>query len=266
MATIDKEWNIGEGVIHLEYDGDSIGQIAVTLTSNEGIDREQNVEVQTTNGRTTESFTIKQEGLREVFACADGDFILADGGTFNVLKENVVPPQYTVLEQLDFNGHYVDTGFKPNNNTRVVMEVYADTTPSATCAFFGSRHSATANNYAFLYAGSSGLLRSDYGNVYTQTWNYPLGEVFTIDKNKETTTVKGVTYNYTNSTFQSSYNLLLFALNNAGTATWIVDSSFLFCSCQIYDNDELIRDYVPVTNGADYGLWDKVNREFIKIY
>lgn len=87
MATIDKEWNIGEGVIHLEYDGDGNGQIAVTLTPNEGIDREQTVEVETTNGNITENITIKQEGLREVFACADGKFILADGGTFNVLKD-----------------------------------------------------------------------------------------------------------------------------------------------------------------------------------
>lgn len=87
MATIDKEWNIGEGVIHLEYDGDGNGQIAVTLTPNEGIDREQTVEVQTTNGEITESITISQEGLREVFTCTDGEFILADGGTFNVLKD-----------------------------------------------------------------------------------------------------------------------------------------------------------------------------------
>lgn len=265
MTTIDKDWNIGDGVIHLEYDGDGNGQIAVTLTSNEGIDREQVVEVQTTNGAVSESITIKQEGLREVFSCADGDFILADGGTFNVLKEGGgMPSEYTILEQLDFNGNYVDTGFKPNNNTRVVMEVYAESNPAAS-HLFGARYSATSNNYAFLYIANTKTFRSDYNGTYTQTWSATLGQNLVVDKNKETTTFGGISKSYTNATFQSNYNLYLFATNEKNSPIYITEG-FLFRSCQIYDNDELIRDYVPVTNGADYGLWDKVNREFIKIY
>lgn len=37
-------------------------------------------------GDKTAPLTIIHYGQREVFSCADGDFELADGGTFNVLK------------------------------------------------------------------------------------------------------------------------------------------------------------------------------------
>ena len=32
---------------------------------------------------------VKQAGLRELFNASDGDFALADGGTFNVLKDEL---------------------------------------------------------------------------------------------------------------------------------------------------------------------------------
>lgn len=84
--TINIPWNIGDGNITATYTGSGNNTITITSTENEGIDREQIITVETTNKQISESITVSQEGLREVFACADGDFILADGGTFNVLK------------------------------------------------------------------------------------------------------------------------------------------------------------------------------------
>lgn len=60
--------------------------ISITPTIiNEGVDRE--VIVEAICGDATDILTIIHEGRREVFRCADGDFVLADGGTFNVLKD-----------------------------------------------------------------------------------------------------------------------------------------------------------------------------------
>ncbi len=56
------------------------------LSVNEGLDREQII--QATCGRESVPLRIKQAGKREVFRAADGEFVLADGGTFNVLKKN----------------------------------------------------------------------------------------------------------------------------------------------------------------------------------
>lgn len=88
-TTINIPWNIGDGNITATYTGSGNNTITITSTENEGIDREQTITVETNNKQKSESITISQEGLREVFSCADGDFILADGGTFNVLKGGV---------------------------------------------------------------------------------------------------------------------------------------------------------------------------------
>lgn len=83
------DWNVGGGAITATYNGSGNGSAAISSDVNEGIDREQSITVSTTYGDNPKSVdvNVKQYGLREVFTASDGDFILADGGTFNVLKE-----------------------------------------------------------------------------------------------------------------------------------------------------------------------------------
>lgn len=84
METVIK-WNEGDGNIVATYNGSGDGTIAFSSDiANEGIDRSQEVQVATDN--LSVSVTVSQIGLREVFNASDGEFILADGGTFNVLK------------------------------------------------------------------------------------------------------------------------------------------------------------------------------------
>lgn len=80
------KWNEGEGYITAAYEGSGDGSLTFNSDVNEGIDREQSVKVKTTDDKLSVYISIKQVGLREVFTCTDGEFILADGGTFNVLK------------------------------------------------------------------------------------------------------------------------------------------------------------------------------------
>lgn len=89
MATTRINWNVGEGAITATYNGSGNGSAAISSDVNEGIDRAMVVSVATTAGSPVveRSVTVNQAGLREVFTASDGDFILADGGTFNVLKE-----------------------------------------------------------------------------------------------------------------------------------------------------------------------------------
>ena len=83
------KWNEGEGYITATYEGSGNGSASISSDINEGIDREQSIKVETMEGNNlkSESVSIKQYGMREVFSPNDGDFVLADGGTFNVLKE-----------------------------------------------------------------------------------------------------------------------------------------------------------------------------------
>ena len=67
--------------------GKGQGVVSVEAEPNEGCDRSVEVTATTTKGSSA-TLTVTQAGMREPFAGSDMDFILSDGGTFNVLKTN----------------------------------------------------------------------------------------------------------------------------------------------------------------------------------
>lgn len=67
--------------------GKGPGVVSVEADPNEGCDRSVEVTAATTKGSFA-TLTVTQTGMREPFASSDMDFILSDGGTFNVLKTN----------------------------------------------------------------------------------------------------------------------------------------------------------------------------------
>lgn len=170
---------------------------------------------------------------------------------------------YDQIKAIQSTGtQYIDTGFKPNQNTRIIMDI----TPlsSATAFVFGSRHNSSANSesrsFSFAILGENSA-RSDYGSV-ENTISTSVLKRGTIDKNKNVTNYNGITVTGTAQTFQSSYNLALFSTNTAGTQFSTKLSATLY-SCKIYDNGTLVRDFVPVkgSNGS-VGLYDLVNKKF----
>ena len=170
-----------------------------------------------------------------------------------------LPSGYRQLEYIQSTGtQYIDTGFQANNNTRVVVDAQF-VSNSSPQTLFGGRTGASSKTYTLML--TDGTFRSDYNGSYSQTWSVDLLGRYTFDKNKETTTIDGTSQAYTNAAFQCDYNLILFALNNAGTIQW--QASMKLYSCQIYDNGTLIRDYVPCKNSSDEpGLYDLVNQQF----
>ena len=79
MAKLIKQWDDG-GNLSVTYDGNGDGSANFSSDTNEGIDREMSVFFKGAGLEIERK--VKQEGRREVFE----DFILSDGGTFNVLK------------------------------------------------------------------------------------------------------------------------------------------------------------------------------------
>ena len=86
MAATVKQWQDGTSLT-ATYEGSGDGSAVFTSTQNEGIDREMDVTFVDVSGKVSVTRTVKQEGLREPFVASDGDFLLANGGTFNVLKK-----------------------------------------------------------------------------------------------------------------------------------------------------------------------------------
>lgn len=91
MAELRKQWTTGDGSLTATYDGSGDGSAVFTSDSNEGIDREMSVSFVDASRSVVVERAVTQVGLREIFLHNDGDFTLADGGTFNVLKGEGLP-------------------------------------------------------------------------------------------------------------------------------------------------------------------------------
>lgn len=172
-----------------------------------------------------------------------------------------LPSGYTQLEYIESTGtQYIDTGFKPNQNSRVVMDAEM-TVISGAAFYFGARASGYIDSFGVLYSNSAKAMRSAYGseNLTFTTTDYTARVI--IDKNKTSCRLGTETLNHKASTFQNTHNLYLFASNEFGTVGSL--SKMRLYSCQIYDNDTFIREYIPcVTDDGKVGLYDTVNGVF----
>lgn len=172
-----------------------------------------------------------------------------------------LPSGYTELSYIQSSGtQYIDTGFKPNQDTSVVMD-FAVTSVSTTSWLFCGR--TAANNSAFgLYAySSSGKFYAVYGTKqYTFSTAANLARQ-QCDFDKNTVDVAGETYVFEEQSFESSATLYLLARNTGGTIAG--QASAKLYTCQIYDNGTLVRDFVPcVDPDGNIGLYDTVNKKF----
>lgn len=88
MAELVKPWNDG-GSLSVAYEGDGDGSAVFSSDVAEGLDREMIV-VFRDGGRTVAvERKVLQVGMREIFRGYDEDFIPADGGTFNSIKDEL---------------------------------------------------------------------------------------------------------------------------------------------------------------------------------
>lgn len=178
---------------------------------------------------------------------------------------------YTLLEYIESSGtQYIDTGFKPNNNTGVAID-FEPTSASAlgtAYSFFGTRAAKEDGEYfAFFKASSANFnLYWEFAELYDHIWNVANKTDFTARRtvvvNGASATVGGVTKTYPARTFQTKLNMYLFADNEKGAVGY--PAYMKLYSCQIYDNGTLIRDYVPAKRKPDgaVGMLDKLNNVF----
>lgn len=171
-----------------------------------------------------------------------------------------LPSGYTQLEYIQSSGtQWINTGFKPNQNTRAALTV--DAKPSTAAAWlFGARNGNTDRTFGLLSFNSQ--YRSDYNNSTEEYSTVTPSGKFTVDKDKNVTKFNGtIGVTAKSGVFQCTYPMSLFANNNAGTAAGF--GSFKLYVCQLYDNGTLIRDFVPCKNSSGaVGLYDLVGAKF----
>ena len=217
------------------------------------------------------SFTIGDEIVSKTQEVIDED-------AYNIVYSSI-PKTYQELEYIQNSGtQYINTGVVPTNNL-VTELVFTDVAASGSNYVLGSRTSAGAViNYAI--SGSvhdSGLLCSWMGESYQPTMTRVANEKYKITLTPEhseelgyrlhavildmTTMQKysGDTIYTVDGMTQDMASIYVFSLNASN-----IHQGMKVHSLKLWDEDILIRDFVPCYRKADnaIGLYDKVNNRF----
>lgn len=158
---------------------------------------------------------------------------------------------------------YIDTGFAPNQDTRIVVDMGV-VAASEQCALFGSRVSASNGFLVFTYEDNNGY-QSDYGSEQKQPVGGTSSGRHVLDKNKNLLYVDGtLVATHTTATFSVGYSAFLLSINAAGSAMTAYPVSAKLYSAQIYDNDVLVRDLWPcIDDNGIVCMYDKVNESYL---
>jgi len=184
-----------------------------------------------------------------------------------------LPNEYLMLSWLGSTGtQYIDTEYKPNGNTEIDVSWYWNTDGTTQSrAMFGVDASWHINSFSQycdrLLCYGNRLFKEDgswtLGNNYF--YYYPSGLHHLVFKDLHFNLNNSIQFDVEKLTFNSSYNLWLFAHNRAGKkeSTGGTDRIKLYY-CKIYESGTLVRDYVPCLRIADNkpGLYDLVNNKF----
>ena len=185
-----------------------------------------------------------------------------------------LPEGYSQVEYIDSTGsEYIDTGFTPNQNTRVICEFGPPSSgykKTSTQVLFGSRENPTTNAYAlFLYVQETKKMRDDYGKSNSQvTLIDPPNEKSTADKNKHVISINETQSKHSESIgFNDPVTMSICALKQSDGVTYYatvrIYSLKIYSSSKGDTEDLLIRNFIPVKNPDDeYGLFDVVERKF----
>ena len=159
---------------------------------------------------------------------------------------------------------YIDTGIKPNQNTKFEIKVSKTDAGSGRPAFLeawgGSEYfgiNANASQLYWCWNNSYPVINNGYATV---------GEhIFTNDKGTLYDNGVGInTIDY--AEFSMEYSLFMFANNSSGNATNIANGSNRIYYCKIWDGNTLVRDFVPAKRDTDnaIGMYDKVTNTFFE--
>ncbi len=170
-----------------------------------------------------------------------------------------LPSGYTKLAYIQSSGtQYIDTGFRPNQASRVDMVAQMPAILKYP-AFFGTR--AGSNALFWLYANDAETAIYGYGSAKPRA-TCTMTDLLAIKADANTLYVNGdVLITAATSTFETDFPLYLFAVNNSGQYQYPAEMKLY--QCKISDQNGAARFFIPCKNDAGaVGLYDVVGRQF----
>ena len=181
-----------------------------------------------------------------------------------------LPTEYTAVDYIE--GHraeYIDTGFKTTPKTRVEATFqFTQVTPTQQ-RIFGNAYSETDGLVFTTYINGGGnfawACQNNTGNwVNTGITADTNKHTFIVDSLNNSVSIDNYSATITSTRTNNSINtMLLFSYRGNGVSP--SDKSYLkMYSTKIYDNNVLVRDFIPCYRNSDnvVGMYDVVNNVF----
>ena len=184
--------------------------------------------------------------------------------------EEVLPRGYTQVEYIQGSGtQYIDIGSKMYNNSEIELCFSFDVIQQD-CSIFGSRDSATVNNFEIASSNPNFPLYLDFGNYNTSRATYNNA---VINTKYICTISKSLRAIYDENNTLLARNTILISANNVTPSNArIFDTAGGFSKnklkgkvyyCKIWNGENLIRNFIPCKNPSNVaGMYDTVNGVF----
>ena len=232
-----------------------------TITADSGYDGLDEVEV-TTNVSGSGGDITHEEYLEDVELARS-------------ILEDFIP--YIELEYVKSTGtQYFNTGYYPNQNTKLVLKMKTEGLTSGSTAFnaFGTAGTNSRFGWWTYFSGSSyfryGIEGNGRDSKISITGTFENADfTVTLDRNNAIIETLNQTYTYSVSPtndFTLDLPLILGGhIWNNGSSIGQCECIYKLYSCKIYENDILIKDYIPAINKMDERvcLYDKINESFL---
>ena len=175
-----------------------------------------------------------------------------------------LPDGYIQLDYIESTGtQYIDTGFKPTQETRVIMDAQMTTiNPTDHEWFYGARQASSVSAFGFFWNYSAQKFGATYGNQQRDiSSDVNKNDRIIINQDQNLLTFNDVSYEFSDNNFSCPVSLPLLARNTNGTINSFTSAKLY--SCQIYDDGVLVRNFVPCQNpSGNVGLYDSVHNQF----
>ena len=171
----------------------------------------------------------------------------------------IIPEDYTWVNGIyGSNGAYINTGYNPNSDTKVIMQAklynFSNTAyPFGAISGVGYMFRLLSNNDNFTGAFVQGTTCS-VTNLY--------GDILNIEAGLAALKINGVSSSYSNPSYSCVVPLYLYTSNDNSTANSNYTSMNLYhCAIKDAKTGHLVRLFVPCKNSSNiYGLYDVVNK------
>ena len=187
--------------------------------------------------------------------------IVCNNGVVKARHQSGLPLGYTLLDYIESSGiQYIDTGFVPNQDTRVELDGQYTTGYGI---IFGVRTDVTTDVYTIQKLANGNWVMGYNTDISIILSGDNNRHVWLKDKNKQyidNVLIHTATY----ANFTAMGDAYLFRFNNNGTPEAVINGTTRVYSCKIWDGDTLIRDMVPAKRNSDnvLGMYDTVSGQF----